>query len=172
MDRPGWADHRFLVLHHDVTRRLALAHEVHDAVGIEIVELEVEIDFAAALVNVRRHRVPHAAGLQHGEAHHQLRAVADAGDDELEDRALVRFGEAAALERIGVGDAEQSLLPSVKLSPSTVTMPSTLPTLTTAISRRSRNGCPAADAGSVWSGSFTLPLATATPPITKRSACV
>src|SRR5690606_40868831 len=61
VDRPGRADHRFLILHHDMARRLALPHEVHDAVGFDIVELEVEVDLAAPLVDVRRHRVPHAA---------------------------------------------------------------------------------------------------------------
>ena len=78
---------------------------VEDAIGIAI-QLEIEIDLAAALMDVRRHGVPHRSGLEHGQAHDQLRAVADAGDDELEDGALVRFLQAAALQRIGVGDAE------------------------------------------------------------------
>ena len=69
------------------------------------VEFEIEIDLAAALMDVRRHRVPDTAGLKHGQAHDELRAVADAGDDELVDRPLVRFLEAAAFKRIGVGDA-------------------------------------------------------------------
>src|SRR3546814_1666733 len=79
---------------------------MHDAVGIDIVEFEIEIDLAAPLVDVRGHRVPDAAFLEHGQPHDELRAVAHAGNDELEDRALVRFGKAAAIERIGVGDAK------------------------------------------------------------------
>src|SRR3546814_6992284 len=42
VDRPGRRNHRFLILHDDVARRLALAHEMHDAVGIDIVEFEIE----------------------------------------------------------------------------------------------------------------------------------
>src|SRR3546814_5707363 len=79
---------------------------MHDAVGIDIVEFEIEIYLAAPLVDVLVHRVPDAAFLEHGQPHDELRAVAHAGNDELEDRALVRFGKAAAIERIGVGDAK------------------------------------------------------------------
>jgi hypothetical protein len=64
MDRPRRRDHRFVVLHHDVALRVRLAHEVVDAVvGGEV---EVEIDLTATVVQVRRHGVPHAAGLQEG----------------------------------------------------------------------------------------------------------
>src|SRR3546814_20107334 len=65
----------------DVPRGLALAHEVHHAIGIEIVEFEVEIDFRPALVDVRRHCVPHRYGLEHGELHHELRRIEHTGED-------------------------------------------------------------------------------------------
>src|SRR3546814_16290035 len=83
VDRPGRRNHRFLILHDDVARRLALAHEMHDAVGIDIVEFEIEIDLAAPLVDLRGHRVPDAAFLEHGQPQYELRAVDPAGNDEL-----------------------------------------------------------------------------------------
>ncbi|KIU01733.1 hypothetical protein QU38_00100, partial [Staphylococcus aureus] len=86
--------------------RLPFTHEVEHPVLGQVVQLEIEIDLAAALMDVRRHRVPHAAGLEHGQAHDQLRAVAHARDDQLIDRALVRFLQRAAIQAIGVGDAE------------------------------------------------------------------
>src|SRR3546814_10316040 len=100
MDRPGRRNHRFLILHDDVARRLALAHEMHDAVGIDIVEFEIEIDLAAPLVDVRGHRVPDAAFLEHGQPHDELRAVAHAGNDELEDRSEEHTSELQSLMRI------------------------------------------------------------------------
>ena len=69
-------------------------------------QAEVEIDLAAAVVEVRRHGVPDAAGLQHGQAQQQLRRLADGRDDELVDRALVRGLQRAALQRHGLGDRD------------------------------------------------------------------
>src|SRR3546814_16260538 len=44
MDRPGRRNHSFLILHDAVARRLALANEMHESVGIDIVGCEIEID--------------------------------------------------------------------------------------------------------------------------------
>src|SRR5512147_1171221 len=40
-----------------------------------VAEIEIEINFAATAVRVRRHRIPDTAGLEFGEAHDQLAAL-------------------------------------------------------------------------------------------------
>ncbi len=75
-------------------------------------EVEIHIHLGAAQVGVRRHGVPLAAGLDHGEPQHELAAEDAAGVDELvEDAAVARgvgaehgagaAGERRVLRRIG-----------------------------------------------------------------------
>ena len=75
--RSGWTragDSTACWLPHDqVARVLGRAHEVDDALGR--VQVEVEVDLGAPRVRVRRQRVPDAAGLDVGHAHHQLAAA-------------------------------------------------------------------------------------------------
>src|SRR5690606_32390050 len=104
VDRPRRRDHRLVVAHDDVALRVGLAHEVVDAVVLA--EIEVEIDLAAAVVQVRRHRVPDAARLEHGQAQQQLRGLAGGRHDELVDGALVAGLQRAAIERDRVLDRQ------------------------------------------------------------------
>src|SRR5687768_17258197 len=62
VDRPRRRHHRLAVGDHDVALRIGLAHEVVDAVVLA--EVEVEVNLGAAVVQVRRHRVPDAARLE------------------------------------------------------------------------------------------------------------
>ncbi|MNV58183.1 hypothetical protein D3C71_1505430 [compost metagenome] len=73
-----------------------LAHEVVDAVAVA--QVEVEVDLAAAVVQVRRHGVPHAARLEHGQAQQQLRGLAGGRHDVLVDGALVAGFQRAAIQ--------------------------------------------------------------------------
>src|SRR5690606_27774474 len=100
VDRPRRRDHRFVVGHHDVALRVGLAHEVVDAVVLA--QVEVEIDLAAAVVQVRRHGVPDAAGLEHGQAQQQLRGLAGGRHDALVDGAVGACFQRAAVEGDGV----------------------------------------------------------------------
>src|SRR3546814_3413458 len=54
-------------------RSVGFAHIMEDAV-VFLGQVEIEIDFAAPVVEVRRHRVPHAAFLQHRQPEQQLRS--------------------------------------------------------------------------------------------------
>src|SRR5690606_4018400 len=104
VDRPRRRDHGLVVGHHDVALRVGLAHEVVDAVVLA--QVEVEVDLAAAVVQVRRHGVPDAARLEHGQAQQQLRGLAGLGHDELVDRALVAGFQRSAVERHRVLDRQ------------------------------------------------------------------
>ncbi len=109
MDRPARRDHCLLVGHDDVPCLLRLAHEVEDA-GLRG-EIEVKIDLGAAIMNMRGHRVPDAAGLEPRDPHHQLAGGADVGVDVLPDRAEIgRCGrsEIDAL-RLGFADADRGM---------------------------------------------------------------
>src|SRR4030095_9352636 len=68
---PGRRDHGFFVLQHQTARLVGLAHEVHHALRAlvlrRIFQVEVEIHLGAAVVQMRRHRVPDAARLEHRE---------------------------------------------------------------------------------------------------------
>ena len=87
VDGPHRRDDDVMVVHGQMARLVAGAHEVeHRRVRRDV---EIHVHLRAALVRVRRHRVPVGAGLQLREAHHELAAVALAGEDELVDRAHV-----------------------------------------------------------------------------------
>src|SRR5690606_17641945 len=104
VDRPWRRDHGLVVGHHDMALRLGFAHEVVDAVVLA--QVEVEVDLAAAVVQVRRHGVPDAAGLEHGQAQQQLRGLAGGRHDVLVDGALVAGFQRAAVQRHRVLDRQ------------------------------------------------------------------
>ncbi len=110
-----WMDHggeitASSLLEHQAARVLGLAHEVHHALRALVLrwifQVEVEIDLGAAVVQMRRHRVPDAAGLEHRQAEQQLRGAAGRGHDVLIDRALVRRLQRAPLQRHGLVDRD------------------------------------------------------------------
>ena len=73
VDGPRRRDDGLAVAHDEVAGGAGLAHEVEDPVVL--VEVDVQVDLGAAVVQVRREGVPH-------------RAVGDHGDAELEHRRL------------------------------------------------------------------------------------
>ena len=87
MNGPGRRNHRLLVPHDDVPGLLSLSHHVEHHLVLR--HLEIHVDFHSALMGVGRHRVPHAARLQHGHAHGKLAGLQHVGMDELVDDALV-----------------------------------------------------------------------------------
>ncbi|MNT03004.1 hypothetical protein D3C72_1375220 [compost metagenome] len=69
-------------------------------------QAEVEVGFRTAVVNVRRHGVPHRAGLQDGDAQQQLAGLHLGGNDVLIDGPFVGGLKRAHFERHGVGDRD------------------------------------------------------------------
>ena len=84
---PAQAEHRLLVLHHDVPRLAALAHHVKHHVVLR--HFKMHIHFHPPLVGVRRHRVPRAVRLQHRHTHGKLARRQHVRVDELVDLSLV-----------------------------------------------------------------------------------
>ena len=70
------------------------------------VDVEVEVDLAAAHVGVGRHGVPVAAGGEQGEAHDELAALDAVAVDGFVDGALVAGFEAAEFEALEVGELD------------------------------------------------------------------
>ena len=87
-------------MHPDVARLVGLAHEVAD--GVFFGHFEVEICFHAAVVDVRRHGVPHASGLQFGHAHLELACLDHAVDNHAIDLTVVGAFERTEHEDVGI----------------------------------------------------------------------
>src|SRR5581483_8919088 len=66
-------------------------------------EVEVKINFRAPPMRVRRKRIPNAARLKRGHAHHELAALDSALMDELINRALVGSFHRTEIHRRGIG---------------------------------------------------------------------
>lgn len=80
---------------------LRLAHHVKDAVGSR--NVEITINFAAAIVGMAGHGIPNAAGLEFGEAEDELAAFDAVFVDVLENGALVAFFLGAEFYAICIG---------------------------------------------------------------------
>ena len=70
-------------------------HEVENP--ILFAQAKVEIDFRAAVMQVRRHGVPHTAGIELGQAQQKLAGLNRGGHDILVDHALIGFGQGSTL---------------------------------------------------------------------------
>ena len=91
-----------------MARFLPFAHHMEDHIVLR--HFEVEVHFHPALVGMGRHRVPYAAGFQHGHAHAQLAGFQHGGMDELVDDSLVACCRVAAGLLGGVRDFDQPVL--------------------------------------------------------------
>ena len=107
VDRPGRRHHR-LVVRPSRCGACRSGSPMKWKTRSFVAEVEVEIDLGAAVMQVRRHGVPDAAGLEDRQAQQQLAGLAGGRHDELVDGALVRRLQRAALQRHGLVDARSA----------------------------------------------------------------
>ena len=70
MDAPRGRNHSLFVVHKNMARFGGLPHKM--ANGLAVGHFKIEVGFHAAVVRVRRHRIPHRTGFEAGQAHLQL----------------------------------------------------------------------------------------------------